>query len=116
MGQCVPRTRVCWRQQTTATRWRQLPAADLSRDAGALDQLAEASDCERCTALGNKIERPIWPRALVPAARAIHPRAVGKLHRVIVCRELSDADQIIKSKKGGDRSTLPIVSSAVRDS
>jgi hypothetical protein len=23
-GQCVPQTRVCWRQQTTATRWRQL--------------------------------------------------------------------------------------------
>ena len=25
--------------------------ADLSRDAGALDQLAKASDCERCTPL-----------------------------------------------------------------
>ena len=25
--------------------------ADLGRDAGALDQLAEASDCERCTPL-----------------------------------------------------------------
>ena len=54
--------------------------ADLGRDVGALDQLAEASDCERCTALGNKIERPIWPRALVPAAPAIHPRAFGNLH------------------------------------
>jgi len=30
--------------------------ADLGRDAGALDQLAEASDCERCTPLGNESE------------------------------------------------------------
>ena len=29
--------------------------ADLGRDAGALDQLAEASDCERCTPLGNAL-------------------------------------------------------------
>jgi hypothetical protein len=35
------------------------------------------------------------------AAPAIHPRAVGKLHRVTICREFSDADQIIKSEHGG---------------
>jgi hypothetical protein len=34
-------------------------------------------------------------------APALHPRAVGKLHRVTICREFSDADQIIKSKHGG---------------
>ena len=52
--------------------------AELGRDAGALDQPAEASDCERCTPLGNESED-----ALVPAAPAIHPRyprAVGEWH------------------------------------
>ena len=36
-----------------------------------------------------------------PQRAQIHPRAVGNLYRVIICRELSDADQIIKSKHGG---------------
>ena len=35
------------------------------------------------------------------ARSQIHPRAVGNLHRVTICHELSDADQIIKSKPGG---------------
>ena len=97
---------VCWRQQTTATRWRQLPAglfgrvhmhleANLGRDAGALDQLAEASD------FGAPLSETKVKAALVPAAPAIHPRAFGKLHPVTVCRELSDADQIIKFENGG---------------
>jgi hypothetical protein len=36
--------------------------ADLSRDAGALDQLAEASECERCILLRNEKRRATWPR------------------------------------------------------
>ena len=40
-------------------------------------------------------------RFKVRSARAIHPRAVGRLHRIIICRELSDADQIIKSEQVG---------------
>ena len=43
--------------------------ADLGRDAGALDRLAEASDCERCTPLGNESEG----RFSVRSARD-HPR------------------------------------------
>ena len=39
-------------------------------------------------------------RFSVPAP-AIHPRAVENLLRVIICRELSDADPITKSKHGG---------------
>ena len=42
-----------------------------------------------------------WPRASVSRRPQIHPRAVGKLHPVTICCELSDADQIIKSKHGG---------------
>ncbi len=42
--------------------------------------------------------------ALAPAAPAIHPLAVGKLDRVIICREFSDVDQIIKFEHGGDGS------------
>ena len=30
-----------------------------------------------------------------------HPRAVGKLHRVTICREFSSSDQIIKSEQVG---------------
>ena len=41
--------------------------ADLGRDAGALDQLAEASDCERSPLSETKVKP-----ALVPAAPAIH--------------------------------------------
>ena len=66
------RRRVCLRQQTTATRWRRQLSAGLLWPANAR--------CNGATALGNKIERPIWPRALVPAAPAIHPRAFGNLH------------------------------------
>ena len=40
-------------------------------------------------------------RASMSGALAIHPRAVGKLHRVIICRELGDSHQVIKSKPGG---------------
>jgi hypothetical protein len=41
--------------------------ADLDRDAGALDQLAEASDCERCALSVTKVKA-----ASVSAAPAIH--------------------------------------------
>jgi len=32
--------------------------------------------------------RATWPPASVSAAPAVHPRAVGDLHRVTICREL----------------------------
>ena len=56
---------------------------------------------QRCTALGNKIERPTWPRASVPAASANSSPSSRKLTSVTICREFSDADQIIKSEHGG---------------
>ena len=38
---------------------------------------------------------------LVPAAPAISFPAVGKLHRVTICRELRHFDQLIKRDHGG---------------
>ena len=56
--------------------------ADLGRDVGALDQ-------------------PIWPRFQCPQRPQVHPRAVGKLPRVTICRELRHSAQIIKSEHSG---------------
>jgi hypothetical protein len=44
-----------------------------------------------------------WPQRRVRLRQRaqIHPRAVGKLHRVTICHELSDADQIIKFETVG---------------
>ena len=41
--------------------------ADLGRDVGALDQLAEASDCERCTLSETKVKADLASRFSVPA-------------------------------------------------
>ena len=98
------RRRVCLRQQTTAMGWRrQLPAVQFNRsrhDAGALDRFSQPSDRERCVPFWKKMQGDALAFQC-PQARAIHPLAVGKLHGVIICRELSDADQIIKSEHYG---------------
>jgi hypothetical protein len=46
---------------------------------------------------------PAWGgvRLGVPAGPAIHPRAVGTLQRVTICRELRHSDQLIKLEHGG---------------
>ena len=180
IGVSVPETRVCWRQRTTATRWRQLPAGSYhprpvqrrgrvgicrrrrvclrqrttatgwrrqllkgmlwpasARCHGASGSvcapnsclLAPADDLAVCTctlkpilaatpARSISLSRPATVNgaplserkvkaALVPAAPAIHPRAVGRLHRATICRELGHSAQIIKSEhRGTDRRPL----------
>ena len=56
---------------------------------------------------GNENEGRLGLALQSPQRPQIHPRAVGKLHRVTICRALSDSDQIIKSEHGGtDRRPL----------
>ena len=56
----------CRRCNSIAAAWRSMFGctfeADLGRDAGALDQLAEASDCERCTPLETKVKADLAAR------------------------------------------------------
>ena len=82
------RVGICRRRRGRMAQHVRMHKADLGRDAGALDRLAEASDCERCR----------------PQRAQIHPRAFGNLHLSPSAANSDNSDQIIKSEHGGDRS------------